>query len=157
MKAYEQHYTQLLDKRLNVFIVVADFEQLYGSAGTEDWIKKMHWDGTDQLLRDPRKLYYYKHNGEQKLGGFYKRHENMNLGIIYGSHHMTEAEETTVHLNMVQDMLSSLNGLQCHHSSDVCLQHKLGCDLMNDCNGHGSCVEGKCLCDKNYVSADCSI
>ena len=47
MKAYEQHYTQLLDKRLNVFIVVADFEQLYGSAGTEDWIKKMHWDGTD--------------------------------------------------------------------------------------------------------------
>ena len=28
---------------------------------------------------------------------------------------------------------------------------------MNDCNGHGSCVEAKCICDKNYVSADCSI
>ena len=58
MKPYEQHYTALLDEGLSVFVVVEDFEKMYGSAGTENWIKELEWKGREAYLNDPRKMYY---------------------------------------------------------------------------------------------------
>jgi len=28
---------------------------------------------------------------------------------------------------------------------------------LNDCGGHGDCVDGACECDDNYYGEDCSI
>jgi hypothetical protein len=27
---------------------------------------------------------------------------------------------------------------------------------MTDCNGHGLCVDGKCVCDKGFTGTDCT-
>lgn len=45
----------------------------------------------------------------------------------------------------------------CHEANGKCSLDEITCKLMNNCTNHGQCVTGKCICNKGYYGADCSI
>jgi len=56
---------------------------------------------------------------------------------------------------MLEDFTSK-GELQCRNKEGCSLSYKM-CSLMKNCNGNGSCNNGKCLCEKGFSGADCSI
>merc|ERR1711998_378135 len=52
---------------------------------------------------------------------------------------------------------NSVGQCECVHGygGDTCLE-KATCKHLNSCNGHGSCKDSKCVCDKGYDGEDCS-
>jgi CubicO group peptidase (beta-lactamase class C family) len=40
---------------------------------------------------------------------------------------------------------------------ETCPLQTATCDPVTDCNSHGQCVAGECVCDSGYTGADCSV
>ena len=95
-----------------------------------------------------------------KMGGFFKKYENLNFAIIHAAGHLVPATQLAITRSMVKDMISSTHSLECH-SEDLnelpCFKTETQCEFMNNCNGNGNCQKGRCLCNSGYYTADCSV
>lgn len=56
---------------------------------------------------------------------------------------------------MLEDFTSK-KALQCKNPNGCSLTTNL-CKKMKNCNEHGTCKNGKCVCNKGFTGADCSV
>lgn len=77
--------------------------------------------------------------------------------MIYNAGHLVTSTQLAVSRQMFSDMISSQK-LNCHKADGNCSLDEMRCDYLNHCNGHGNCVNGRCVAwDEGYYGADCSI
>ena len=153
-------YTELLSRGLKILINVGNFDQKDGVRGTLEWIKQIDFPDREMFDLQPRKVYKYTDEitGEEKVGGWYRHHENFTAIVVPQAGHMVPAYQPYVTMQFVKDFVmkghlyceTEDNGLCKSIASDMC-------KYMNDCNGNGDCNSyGKCECNAGYFGADCS-
>ena len=64
-----------------------------------------------------------------------------------------EELDNTAYANNIEDCEDNFN-----NSTNITNStNTTNCALFNNCNGHGSCLGGKCLCYPGWTNYDCSI
>ena len=108
----------------------------------------------------PRKVYKYldQFDGSEKVGGWYRHHENFTAIVVPQAGHMVPAYQPYLSMQFVKNFIEK-GYLYCETDSNG----KCGsvasdmCKYMNDCYGNGDCNSyGKCECDTGFYGADCS-
>jgi hypothetical protein len=158
MIRYINEHQKILDNNITLLIFVGQFDGLDGAYGVQEWMKKLKWDGMKDFYDGSRNLYYYQSddNKEIRLGGNFKKHENLNVLMVYAAGHMVPATQLAMSRSMLSDIIYE-GGLQCHSESGDCNLDTKSCSFMNNCTNNGECVTGKCHCNIGFHGADCSV
>ena len=125
-----------------------------------EWIKTIDFDDREMFDKQPRKVYKYldQFDGSEKVGGWYRHHENFTAIVVPQDGHMVPAYKPYLSMQFVKNFIEK-GYLSCETESDGKCNSVASdmCDYMNDCNGNGSCNSyGKCECDAGSYGADCS-
>ena len=75
--------------------------------------------------------------------------------IVEGAGHLVPMTQLQGSRQVLRDFIDG-SELKCHNAKKGCSLDEALCDLMNNCNGHGVCSNGRCECEDGYKSADCS-
>ena len=152
-------YTELLARGLNILINVGDYDMKDGVRSTLEWTKKVDFPGRETFDQQPRKVYKYldQFDGSEKVGGWYRHHDNFSVVVVPQSGHMVPAFQPYASMQFVKNLIekgylycdTEANGSCTSVASDMC-------KYMNDCNDNGQCNSyGKCECNAGFYGADC--
>ena len=153
-------YTELLSRGLKILINVGNYDQKDGVRSTLEWIKQIDFPDREMFDLQPRKVYKYndQFDGSEKVGGWYRHHDNFTAIVVPQAGHMVPAYQPYVSMQFVKDFITK-GYLYCEtdeNGSCESVAHDM-CDYMNDCYGQGTCNSyGKCECDAGFFGADCS-
>lgn len=153
-------YTELLSRGLRILINVGDYDMKDGVRGTLEWIKQIDFDGREMFDLQPRKVYKYydQFDGSEKVGGWYRHHENFTAIVVPQAGHMVPAYQPYASMQFVKNLITK-GHLSCEtESNGECNSVASSmCKYMNDCSGNGDCNSyGKCECRTGFYGADCS-
>ena len=86
-------YSELLSRGLKILINVGNYDQKDGVRSQLEWIKQVDFDGRELFDEQPRKVYKYldQFDGSEKVGGWYRHHDNFTVIIVPEAGHMVPA------------------------------------------------------------------
>ena len=85
-------YTELLSRGLQILINVGNYDMKDGVRSTLEWIKQIDFPDREMFDLQPRKVYkYIDLDGEEKVGGWYRHHENFTAIVVPEAGHMVPA------------------------------------------------------------------
>jgi len=125
-----------------------------------EWIKQIDFEDREMFDLQPRKVYKYldQFDGSEKVGGWYRHHDNFTAIVVPQAGHMVPAYQPYLSMQFVKNFIEK-GYLYCETDSNGSCSSVASsmCDYMNDCNGNGSCNSyGKCECSEGFFGADCT-
>jgi len=87
------------------------------------------------------------------IAGYVKAAQNLTFVTVYGAGHFVPMNQPVTSLNMLERFINKTSPTFCY---DCVSQSPLFCVLLSNCSNHGSCHNGKCVCDNNHFGIDCS-
>lgn len=153
-------YTELLSRGLKILINVGNYDMKDGVRSQLEWIKQIDFPDREMFDLQPRKVYKYldQFDGSEKVGGWYRHHENFTAIVVPQAGHMVPAFKPYVSMQFVKNFIEK-GELYCETDSNGSCHSVASsmCTYMNDCNGNGSCSSfGKCECSQGFFGPDCS-
>lgn len=137
----------LFESGLPVLLFLNTMDQEGSAHQLQEYINHLEWSNGHEFKSSITNLYYYiDKNDAVKLGGNFVHSKNLYLMVVYSMHADDEQFPTTAvptTVSMVADFVNS-QSLQCHNATGKCSLEAVSCEFMNNCNGKGSCVKGKC-------------
>jgi len=141
----------LIPDLLNHFKVLfynGNFDLKDGPMGTEKYLHDLQWPGQAEYLLSER--LQWKVNGS--IAGYVKTAKNLIFITIVGAGHFVPMDQPQHSLDML-DRFTNKSSIFCY---DCISQSTSFCMLLSNCSNHGTCSQGKCLCNSNYYGRDCS-
>lgn len=152
LKDYSFIYNELIKKDFPLLVSSGEFGQTSGAAVQEVWMRKF-LQVPDSFWTDDRRNYYYLNKaGEDRVGGYYRRHRYFTVITTPQAGLATSNYDALKH--QLDDFVK-FKELRCIRKS--CRVHHHMCMAMKNCNGGGTCLSnGQCQCDRLRKGADCS-
>jgi len=77
-------YTELLSRGLKILINVGNYDMKDGVRSQLEWIKQIDFPDRELFDLQPRKVYKYldQFDGSEKVGGWYRHHENFTAIVV---------------------------------------------------------------------------
>ena len=153
-------FTELLSRGLRILINVGNYDMKDGVRSQLEWIKQIDFPDREMFDLQPRKVYKYldQFDGSEKVGGWYRHHENFTAIVVPQAGHMVPAFQPYASMQFVKNFIEH-GHLRCETDGEgKCASIASDmCDYMNNCNSNGSCNSyGKCECKTGFYGADCS-
>ena len=158
LNVYIEDHKKILDNNITLLLFVGQFDKKDGPYGVQEWMKKLDWEGIDEFHASSRNVYYYASDdgGEVRLGGNFKHHKNLHLMMIYAAGHLVPTTQLALSRSMLSDIIYN-DKLLCHLSDGTCSIDQKTWEMMDNCNGNGNCVNGKCVWNSGYYGGDWSV
>lgn len=86
-------YTELLSRGLRILINVGNYDMKDGVRSQLEWIKQIDFPEREMFDLQPRKVYKYldQFDGSEKVGGWYRHHDNFTAIVVPQAGHMVPA------------------------------------------------------------------
>lgn len=174
-----KHLIQPMMKKIRVLIYNGVFDLQDGPVGTEHLLLSLNIPGWSEA---PRNLWF---TGDS-VAGYVQEHGNLSFVLVHGAGHFVPTDQEEVSLAMFDTFVNNRNGgLYCVPGTTIpvrfsaltpsglhkylihdpdedqyilpCEMSQLICsNMLNECEGHGKCVQGRCECEEGYVGDSCA-
>ncbi|KAH7293602.1 hypothetical protein KP509_28G032400 [Ceratopteris richardii] len=97
---------ELLTRGVNVAIYSGQLDLICATQGTEDWVKKLRWEGMAAFKDANRKPLFC--NGTGNTAGFVKAYKNLTFYWVLFAGHMVPADNPCIALEIVESITNSI-------------------------------------------------
>eukprot|EP01017_Pseudomicrothorax_dubius_P031856 TRINITY_DN4110_c0_g2_i1.p1 TRINITY_DN4110_c0_g2~~TRINITY_DN4110_c0_g2_i1.p1 ORF type:complete len:669 (+),score=176.38 TRINITY_DN4110_c0_g2_i1:24-2030(+) len=148
-------YLDYILPRIPVLIYNGNFDLADGPYGAEQWMQHLAAPYGDGITRAPRYIWRPTIDGQTLTGGYIQEFGNLKFLTFTLAGHFIPHDQPAKAIAMLQNVLQGNSFIDDQDPAANVTDKR--CEFMSQCNGHGTCIDGLCTCEKGWGRADCSV